>query len=1448
MKRAAALFAFVLLPPVVFAQNPATGLPPFGSFEVGPFDILNRQNLNVHFAIPIVSTPGRGLNFNFAIPYDSLVWQKSGSAWTTASGLGWNKFIGTGSTSFVSASLKCKVLNPDGTFGWEFYTEYSGYSYQDPAGTLHSFDLDFALNATDCGPDTGPRTGYATDISGYYMDATSPSHPVLYALGGNVPGNTLLTDTNGNQISQSVVGTTEVDWIDSANHTALKAITSGTSVLYQYYDTTGTLQTITLKQQSYSIKTNFACAGVVEYTGTITLPYEIDLPNGQMYQFAYEPTPNNAGYYTGRVKRVTLPTGGYYEYQYPTTGNMGIVCADATVNDLTRVMSDGTNTASWHFTRSQSGTNWNTTVMAPALPYDTAQNSSVFTFNSSGQEITEKFYQGSTTLLRTVNVTWATNGTPASRVTIAENNQQMQTTTSYDTNGNLLSISEYDWGSGVVGPLLRTMTYTYLSLSAYTSRNIINRVTQKIIKDGLNVVKSRTDIAYDEAAYTNSPCVTGASQHDDTNYGCTFTVRGNPTTVTTYTDAATPAGPIIKHSTYDSLGNLRQADLDCCQKKVWNYSIATQYAYPDSEVCGAAGGPQTTTSKTYNSYNGLIATATDENNKVTTNTYDILKRLIDVARPDGSHVTYSYDETAHTKTENNPIQGTDQRRVRTYMDGLGRRIKSATLDAAGATYSIVETQYDPFGRSYKVSNPHNSTPQYWTEHRFDALGRSVKVIFPDNSQIVTTYSGNATTVTDPAGKQRKSEIDELGRTKNVYEPDIANGNALAQLTSYSYTVLGALAGVSQGVQTRTFNYDGVGRLTSETTPEGGTVSYQYNSFGLKTQRTDARNVITTYGYDTLNRLTSTSYNVGSTGVPATASVTLTYGTSSTQNNNGRLLTMTDGVGSETYAYDVLGRRTQVQKVISGTTYTTSYQYNLAGEVTQTTDPSTRVVQQAYDAIGRLCAIGNSGATCSSGTTFASGFAYNPAQQVAGFNYGNGVTATLGYSADRLQLTSISYAKGAQTLFSLSYGYTQPGGNNGQIASITDNVDNGRSVTYSYDALSRISSAVSTGSTGYTKWGLSWTYDRYGNRTTQTQSFDAPPSNSLSFANPGGAQTNRPDGYVHDASGDMTNDGANTMTYDAENRVLTATGASYTYDGNSLRVKKVSGTTTTVYVFSGTKVIAEYDNGAAPLVPSREYIYSGAQLLATLEGGTTKYHHADHLSVRLTTDTSGAILGQQGHFPYGESWYASGTTTKWQFTSYERDAESGNDYAVARTYINRLGRFSSPDPVEALADRNPQAHNHYAYVTDDPLNRTDPSGMLPILFEVANTGWDDLDCMVFSFHALGDFSLCGGGGGGGGEGGGGDWVWELCRREVFVPCMDAVQRRDADCRVLAAGYCGFRFAICQGICIVAPQFCAPCLIAAAAACTSAHFHCERVLAVDTSACYAKLFKCVSRGGP
>ena len=89
------------------------------------------------------------------------------------------------------------------------------------------------------------------------------------------------------------------------------------------------------------------------------------------------------------------------------------------------------------------------------------------------------------------------------------------------------------------------------------------------------------------------------------------------------------------------------------------------------------------------------------------------------------------------------------------------------------------------------------------------------------------------------------------------------------------------------------------------------------------------------------------------------------------------------------------------------------------------------------------------------------------------------------------------------------------------------------------------------------------------------------------------------GYSYDANGNMTQDGLNSLTYDAENWLVSATGAKYSYDGAGLRVKKQVGSNpATINLFSGTKVIAEYAAGAAPSSPSKECVLSFAGVLNT----------------------------------------------------------------------------------------------------------------------------------------------------------------------------------------------------------------------------------------------------------
>src|SRR5262249_14943989 len=155
----------------------------------------------------------------------------------------------------------------------------------------------------------------------------------------------------------------------------------------------GADQKFTLKYQNYPIQTAFGCSGITDYNtagslAPVSLPYELDLPNGQKYSFSYEQTPGTTTFYTGRLSQVTLPTGGSSQYSQPAPNN-GMVCLDGSVANLTRTVSDATNTSTWQYVRSgitQPPSGFDTTVTEPQMPYDAVANTSAYHFNSSGQE------------------------------------------------------------------------------------------------------------------------------------------------------------------------------------------------------------------------------------------------------------------------------------------------------------------------------------------------------------------------------------------------------------------------------------------------------------------------------------------------------------------------------------------------------------------------------------------------------------------------------------------------------------------------------------------------------------------------------------------------------------------------------------------------------------------------------------------------------------------------------------------------------------------------------------------------------------------------------------------------------------------------------------------------------------------------------------------------------
>jgi YD repeat-containing protein len=393
-------------------------------------------------------------------------------------------------------------------------------------------------------------------------------------------------------------------------------------------------------------------------------------------------------------------------------------------------------------------------------------------------------------------------------------------------------------------------------------------------------------------------------------------------------------------------------------------------------------------------------------------------------------------------------------------------------------------------------------------------------------------------------------------------------DALDNLISASEGALGPVAGQQLAGQLHSYSYDSLGRPTSASTPESGSVNAFYTDASnndcsgdpsLPCRVQDARGVVKSLTYDALNRPVGVLYSDGTPGV------TYTYDTGGAAAFAlNRMTKIMEGSNSQTSTYDNLGRIVSVATVIDGTTYTTSYGYNLAGQITSITYPSGRVVAQSVDGIGRLSSV------ASGGTTYLNGFSYNAAGKTLGFTLGNGVQASFSYN-DHLQLASLRYFKSGSATDVLNLGYAYGTNNNGQIQAVhyytAPGTEDARGSEYfTYDPWSRLSAAqtgmVSASTPG--TWSLQWGYDRFGNRLSQTLT-----GGNLSVSQPSFSidpATNRVtnSGFQYDAAGNLISDGINIYTYGGANRLtqFNGTAATYTFFG-PLRIKKKVGADTAV---------------------------------------------------------------------------------------------------------------------------------------------------------------------------------------------------------------------------------------------------------------------------------------------
>ncbi|MGA9186736.1 MAG: RHS repeat-associated core domain-containing protein [Candidatus Acidiferrales bacterium] len=302
-----------------------------------------------------------------------------------------------------------------------------------------------------------------------------------------------------------------------------------------------------------------------------------------------------------------------------------------------------------------------------------------------------------------------------------------------------------------------------------------------------------------------------------------------------------------------------------------------------------------------------------------------------------------------------------------------------------------------------------------------------------------------------------------------------------------------------------------------------------------------------------------------------------------------------------------------------------------------------------------------------------------------------------------------------------------------ILAVTDSVNvawgygTGTNYTNGYDDMNRLLMAVPSGKS----WSYTYAYDRYGNRWQQNLvgTGGSGPQFSTTFD----ANNHVSDGTVnYDAAGNVMQDAFNTYTYDSQNQMISSLSRSsgsltcYFYDAFGHRVQKTTGATSCGYPFvGGTSLYYVYDTAGNVIdevsAPSggtgtwtRQEIYAAGRHLATFNAsaGQAYWDFSDWLGTERArvNAVTGAVAETCTSLPWGDNLQCTGADqSPLHFTGKERDSESGLDNFGARYNSSQYGRFMSPDPLAAHTE-DPQTLNRYAYVANNPPNRTDPTGL------------------------------------------------------------------------------------------------------------------------------------------
>ncbi len=566
---------------------------------------------------------------------------------------------------------------------------------------------------------------------------------------------------------------------------------------------------------------------------------------------------------------------------------------------------------------------------------------------------------------------------------------------------------------------------------------------------------------------------------------------------------------------------------------------------------------------------------------------------------------------------------------------------------------VIDRWFDRMGRITKSAGPRlGLSGEEVSSADYDKAGRRVRVTDGNQHSTVTEY--------DLAGR---STMQRVGVTES-------NPTGSSR-TSYTYDDHGRIATVqASGKPAKTFTYTN-GDETSPATQIVGEPS----------------GAVVTTTLDPNGRPATVTYSDG------TPTVSYSY------DSDGRIL-IEDAAGSASdvvNTYDSLGQLTSVTRA----SRLVMYSYSAPGRISQIKYPFGNKIIRGYDDAGRW----NSVTDWNDQTTT---FGYDSDGNISTVAGPNGVTTTRGHDSDGA-ISHVSVDRGSTNVATWAYTRDQAGNLTKLTASGV-----GAGASWAYDTARQLTNQSAAPAESYG-------YDPAGNPTSvadTAQAFNssgeicwsAPTSTAGSNRDCGSTPAGA-DSYAYNDNGQRTSEGGGSIYHWNAAGELTWSGrnvaTSYLYDPSGLRTQAIYSGQYHRYTWDDTAGVPQLIGDQNPS-HNLTFLYGPDGLpfeqIDTTTATTTWLHQDATGSVRCTTDGTGTITSTESWNPWGQLTDSTGTPPALGYKSKQTDP-SGLIYLQARYYDPTTAQFLSVDPLAGITI------SRYGYVDNNPLNGSDPSGLI-----------------------------------------------------------------------------------------------------------------------------------------